>query len=81
MGRWYGKRCGKMLAWNRPVIRFRCVTDKYANFTRNKIYTAEARLSNKATATYTEYRIKDDEGDAYIIHEEDLGRMFLLIPE
>lgn len=70
---------GKLVVRPIPVIRVRCITDKYSNFTYNKIYEAEAR--GKTATLYTDFKVIDEDGDLYTIHESALGRLFLIIPE
>lgn len=74
-----GRYCRKQLKGDKPAIRVRCISKKYGNFEYNKIYTAEA--GGKTKTLYTDFRITDEDGDYYILHEEDLGKLFLLIPE
>ena len=64
---------------HKPFIRVRCISKKYGNFEYNKIYTAEARM--RGEEYYTDYRIIDEDGDYYTLHEEAIGRIFLKIPE
>ena len=71
--------CVKPVVNHTPTIRVRCISKKCGNFEYNKIYTAEA--GGKLKTLYTDFKIKDEDGDYFTIHEDDLGRLFLIIPE
>ena len=71
--------CGKPVAKTTPVIKVRCISRSYSNFEYNKIYEAEAR--GKRGTLYTDYKITDEGGEFFTIMEQDLGKLFLLIPE
>lgn len=64
---------------HKPFIRVRCISKKCGNFEYNKIYTAKAKMKGKGY--YTEYYIIDNDGDYFTLHEEDIGKLFFLIPE
>lgn len=70
---------GKPVERTTPAIKVRCISNKYSNFKCNKIYEAEAR--GKRDTLYTDYKIVDEDGDYYTIHMQDLGKLFLIIPE
>ena len=47
-----------------------CTKSKYVNFKEGKIYTAIARAG--IGKKYTDFRIKDEDGDLYTIEEKHL---------
>ena len=71
--------CGKPIVKGTPVIKVRCISSKYNNFEYNKIYEAEARYIQDTL--YSDFMVIDEDGDYYTLHEQDLGRLFLIIPE
>lgn len=61
------------------VVNFLCISSKYRNFTKGKVYRGEAHLrvvGMKSGRRYSDYRIIDDEGDGYGIDQTDIGNLF-----
>lgn len=61
------------------VVNFLCISSKYANFTKGKVYRGEAHsrvVGMKSGRRYSNYRIIDDDGDGYGIEQEDIGKLF-----
>lgn len=61
-------------------LYFECITDKWGNFTKGKIYKAEARgaLAKKVDdkTMWTDFKIIDDEGDGYTITWHEISRNY-----
>lgn len=61
------------------VVNFLCISSKYGNFTKGKIYRGEAHsrvVGMKSGRMYSNYRIIDDDGDGYGIDQSDMGKLF-----
>ena len=61
------------------VVNFLCISSKYRNFTKGKVYRGEAHshvIGMKSGRRYSDYQIIDDEGDGYCIDQTDVGKLF-----
>lgn len=59
------------------VVNFLCISSKYGNFTKGKIYRGEAHshvIGMKSGRRYSNYRIIDDDSDG--IDQNDIGKLF-----
>ena len=77
----YGGKIRKGRAVESPnrILRFRCISKKYGNFTYNKIYTAEAGSKHIHGGNYSDFRVTDEDGDYYTVYDTDLGKLFLIL--
>lgn len=61
-------------------LYFECITDKWRNFTKGKIYKAKAlgALAKKVNdkTMWTDFKIIDDEGDDYIVTWHEISRNY-----
>lgn len=61
------------------VVNFLCISSKYGNFTKGRVYRGEAHsrvVGMKSGRRYSNYRIIDDYGDGYGIDQNDIGKLF-----
>lgn len=53
------------------------LTDKFCNFTKNKTYKAKPQSKGIGkNAPYHDFRITDDEGDAYSLNKRDINKKY-----
>lgn len=85
-----------MKKYNRPKIRNRnkhilaptdtiqiqWLSDKYANFIKDKIYTSTGPFQHIGSKQYTDFRITDEDGDYYTLNPEHVNQRYrILSPE
>lgn len=56
-----------------------CITNKYGNFTKDKIYPISVSMINAKTKIPAEFRIVDDEGDYFHVDINSIKGIFKLI--
>lgn len=65
------------------VLYFECITDRWGNFTKGKIYKAEARaaLAKKINGRnlWTEFKIYDDDGDSYTVTRHEINKKYFKV--
>lgn len=71
------KRYDNAITNDIDTLEFKCISSKYGNFIKDKIYIGKAngRLLNKL---YTDFVIHDEEGDKYTISTNDINRLFMI---
>lgn len=59
---------------------FECITDKYGNFKKGKLYPAFAKSiicnAKPWEDRYSMFKVRDEDGDSYEIGKSDIGKLF-----
>lgn len=59
---------------------FECITDKYGNFKKGKLYPAFAKSiicnAKPWEDRYSMFKVRDEDGDSYGIDKSDIGKLF-----
>lgn len=61
-----------MLENKNEKLKLLCTKSKFGNFKQGKVYEAEA-WAKTLHKTFSQFRIKDEDGDLYTIEEKHLG--------
>lgn len=69
----------KHIAHNYDLIEIRWISRKYANFLYGKIYLARAKSIFVGTKRFTNFTIKDEDGDNYTLSGEDVDKKFEIL--
>lgn len=61
---------------------FECITDKYGNFKKGKLYPAFAKSiicnAKPWEDRYSMFKVRDEDGDSYGIYKSDIGKLFVV---
>ena len=61
---------------------FECITSKYGNFKKGKLYPAYARSiicgAKPGQDRYSMFKVRDEDGDSYGVYKSDIGKLFVV---
>ena len=61
---------------------FECITGKYGNFKKGKLYPACARSiicgAKPGQEKYSMFKVRDEDGDGYGVYKSDIGKLFVV---
>lgn len=72
------KRLPRMLESPKENLSAKCITDKYGNFKKDKIYPAHSRFQ-KLSGVFSGFLVTDEDGDNYTLTEDCIHRVFELV--
>lgn len=61
------------------LIEIKWISRKYANFLYGKIYLARAKSIIVGTQKFTDFTIKDEDGDNYTLSGKDVNKKFEIL--
>lgn len=65
--------------YNQPSIKIQWLSDKYSNFTKDKIYLATAQSKYIHSNLHSNFKITDDEGDNVSLDKRDINKKWKII--
>lgn len=71
------KRYDNAITNDTDTLEFKCISNKYGNFIKDKIYIGKA-TGRRLDKQYTDFFIHDEDDDKYYINSKDLNKLFII---